>query len=445
MTVPTLSQKQRTELHLALLDYLNSQGLTRAFDALAEETQLGQAFVADGKQRYSGLLEKKWTSVLRLNKKVSGLEEKLASIESTLPSSKPISTLSQVPVTFLPTSTTPTLILSGHRLAITSLAFHPLYNTIATGAEDASIFLFDVDSYSDSSPGLSHAVKTLKGHTKGVNCVVFQEGFGSGSLLASASSDLSIKLWDTAHPSTPCIRTLYGHNDSVSSIAFVPTAAIPGAQELLVSCSRDGTLKVWQVDTGLCLRTMDEVHSGEWVRMVAVSADGTMVASCSNDQTVAICDLSSGSILKRFMGHTHVVECVTFAPELAVKTIRNTVGGGSASNKRTSEPPMGQYLVSGSRDKTIRIWDTVSGECVMILTGHENWVRAITFHPSGTHLLSTGDDKTLRIWDLRTGGTLVQTLERVQDQFVTCLGVHTRRGVFAVGGESAKVKVFKCA
>ena len=61
------------------------------------------------------------------------------------------------------------------------------------------------------------------------------------------------------------------------------------------------------------------------------------------------------------------------------------------------------FLASGSRDKTIKIWDGKRGCVVATLIGHDNWVTDLCFHPNGRFLLSTADDKTLRAWDLNTG------------------------------------------
>lgn len=95
-------------------------------------------------------------------------------------------------------------------------------------------------------------------------------------------------------------------------------------------------------------------------------------------------------------------------------------------------------MVTGSRDKTIKLWDTQSGQMLRNFVstgassiqpirrsypfdqaGHDNWVRALVFHPSGKYLLSASDDKTIRVWELSTArciktidahGHFVQTL-----------------------------------
>ena len=80
------------------------------------------------------------------------------------------------------------------------------------------------------------------------------------------------------------------------------------------------------------------------------------------------------------------------------------------------------FLASGSRDKTIKIWEAKSGACVATLYGHDNWVTDLCFHPSGRFLLSTSDDKTMRAWDLNSG-RCYRKLTNLHNQFITCMAI----------------------
>ena len=58
------------------------------------------------------------------------------------------------------------------------------------------------------------------------------------------------------------------------------------------------------------------------------------------------------------------------------------------------------YLASGCRDKSVKIWEVKNGRCVITLIGHDNWITDLCFVPTGRHLISVSDDKSLRCWDL---------------------------------------------
>jgi WD40 repeat protein len=65
--------------------------------------------------------------------------------------------------------------------------------------------------------------------------------------------------------------------------------------------------------------------------------------------------------------------------------------------------------MSGSDDKTVRLWDTVTGAMVQTLKGHFGWVWSVAFSPDGKQVMSGSHDKTVRLWDTATGAAL-QTL-----------------------------------
>jgi WD40 repeat protein len=73
--------------------------------------------------------------------------------------------------------------------------------------------------------------------------------------------------------------------------------------------------------------------------------------------------------------------------------------------------PDGHHIISGSLDRTIRIWDAETGAAVgEPLEGHVNYVRSVVYCPNGIHIISASADKSIRIWDSITGATIGKPL-----------------------------------
>ncbi|SAL99106.1 hypothetical protein [Absidia glauca] len=409
-----LSERQKEELHKAILDYLNASGFTESFATLKNETHISD-FVPDPKQKYAGLLEKKWTSVIRLQKKIMELETKTSQMQDELnnaPVRKQTSSVDWIPRPPEQHS------LTGHRSPITRVEFHPVYQVLASASEDTTIKIWDYESGDFEC--------TLKGHTKAVQDLAFDP---KGNYLVSCSADLTIKVWDVNND-YKCIKTLYGHDHSVSSVCFLPSG------DKIVSASRDKTIKLWDVASGYCEKTYSG-HS-EWVRSVVPSEDGRWLITASNDQTARLWDIQTTETKMDFRGHEHVVEWAIFVPVNAYPYIEELI---DIENKTKDQPMPGQYIITGSRDKTIKLWD-INGQLLHTFVGHDNWVRGLVVHPSGKYLLSASDDKSIKIWDLKTGRCM-KTLE-AHAHFVTCISYCHTSPVVATGSVDQTVKVWQC-
>ncbi|EKX46183.1 hypothetical protein GUITHDRAFT_70684 [Guillardia theta CCMP2712] len=404
-----LTPKQKAELHAAIADYLSTAGYTSALKAFIDDAGLDKESVASIDPKDAGLLEKKWTSVVRLQKRVMELEGQVASLQSELKSADPGGARRKVEQGRQIPRAPHVKTLTGHRSPLSRVIFHPVFADVITCSEDASIKLWDLDSGRLSS--------TLKGHTASVNDVSLNS---DGTVLASGSSDLSVKLWKLGD-SNECLRTLRGHEHSVSGVTSTLLDQI--------SASRDTTIKVWEAKSGYCVKTLTG-HS-EWVRRIITSSVRPLCFSCSSDKTVKVWDVNQGSpSIRELRGHEHVIECLA----LSVHRFWEQVNRARCR---------GRIVEGESRDKSIRIWHVESGKCILVLQGHDNWVRDVCFHPNGLFLLSVSDDRSLRVWDLEQARCL-KTLADAHDHFVSCLAIDPQGSLLATGSVDSAVRVWEC-
>ena len=114
------------------------------------------------------------------------------------------------------------------------------------------------------------------------------------------------------------------------------------------------------------------------------------------------------------------------------------------SKQEKDEIQQGQlkdFIATGARDKKIRIFEVKTGRCILTLTGHDNWVTDIMFHPNGKYLISTGDDKSMRIWDLAYG-RCYRKIYNAHDHFISCFDMKGK--LAATGSVDTSIKLWSC-
>ena len=478
-----LTDRQRNDLHAGIYEYLKSrpgEAFQRAAQALYDADSQACDKVVNGNSNKTPLLEKKWTAIPRLQKKVLELE-RVAAQSAKIHAHRVGSGGAGADVgqrRMLPRLPAQHK-LQGHSAVVTTVALHPVFTVVASGSEDGTIKVRECSQNGlwrcvltcvllphSSRLEFSHAaifcccvqsqvwdhesgdyMRTLKGHTNTVNSVCFTP---KGTHLASCSTDLSIKLWDFT--TYACLRTLRGHDHTISSVCFLPSpelsgnnsttttttgmaAAVAGCQHLL-SASRDTTVKMWDVETGFCDQTFSN-HT-DWVRCLAVRpSDGGLWASGGNDQTIYVYDASSGksNVAVELRGHEHVINALAFVKEEPLKQ-------KTATRETKHSETIRDYLASASRDRTVRLWKISEANCLAIFRAHQNWVQSVLIHPSGNYVISCGDDKSIRVFDVKAQRCL-RTLDRAHDHFVTSLDMHPTLPVLVSGSVDQTIRCWQ--
>ncbi len=345
-------------------------------------------------------------------------------------------------------------ILEKHTHRIWSVAFSPDGRILASGSGDRTIKLWDVST--------GQCLKSLTGHTQQIRTVAFSP---DGKTLASGSDDQSVRLWN--YRTGECLRVLQGHTSWISSVAFSPIsnsealASLPfgndfverasavttlGASDcLLASGSEDQSVRLWETRTNLCLRTLQGHSNGIW--SVAFNPQGTTLASGSQDGVVRFWDRLTGKHLNSLQAHNSWVWSVAFSPTPYPPLPSLTKGG------------MGGLLASGSEDRTVKLWDTRTGQHLRTLKGHTDAVFSVIFSPDGQTLFSGSLDGSIKLWNVRTGQCR-QTLEGhsggvwsialsldgqllasgSQDQTVKLWDVHTGLCIKTLSGHSSWIR-----
>ncbi|HEY9636569.1 MAG TPA: TIR domain-containing protein, partial [Coleofasciculaceae cyanobacterium] len=293
--------------------------------------------------------------------------------------------------------------LSGHSDVVYGLALSPDSQMIASASWDKSVKLWNTDGT---------LLKTLKGHTDEVDGVAFSP---DGQMIASVSRDKTVKLWNR---DGTLLKTLKGHKDEIDGVAFSPDG------QMIASASRDKSVKLWNRD-GRLLKTLNGHNEVVWG--VAFSPDRKLIASGSWDKTVKLWN-RDGTLLKTLKGHTDVVYGVAFSPDSQMiasaskdKTVKlwnrdgrllKTLNGHSDKVYEVAFSPDGKLIASGSQDKSVKLWNR-DGTLIKTLNGHSDRVDRVAFSRDGQMIASGSWDKTVKLWKIDS--TLLKTLNGHSD------------------------------
>ncbi|MBN2574213.1 MAG: DUF4062 domain-containing protein, partial [Deltaproteobacteria bacterium] len=213
--------------------------------------------------------------------------------------------------------------------------------------------------------------KCLQRLRDGENRVTLAELHRDGIRVVTASWDGTVRVWnlDTGE----CLKVMQDHHASrVGELVLHPDGM------RAVTCSGDCTSRVWELETGKCLHTIFH-HAPAW--HVSLHADGERAVSVGKGGLAEVWEIGTGKRLQVLEGHRDDV----FA--LAVHADR-------------------RRAVTGSRDRTVRVWDVDEGACLSTLRGHTQAVDSVAFLGDGPVVVTASKDKTIRVWDMDRGSCL---------------------------------------
>ncbi|CAE6458993.1 unnamed protein product [Rhizoctonia solani] len=172
------------------------------------------------------------------------------------------------------------------------------------------------------------------------------------------------------------------------------------------------------------------------LKSASSSPDGASIALALGSQ-LFIVDAFSGHIaVGPFTGHTHEISAVSFSPDGAY-----IVSGSRDFTLRVWHAQNGgRQIVSGARDKTVRVWNALSGEALLALEGHTGPILSVTFISNGTCIASGSADKTIRIWDAQSGKALHGALNGHTDS-VTCI-IPSPKDLLVSGSSDKTIRVW---
>jgi len=305
--------------------------------------------------------------------------------------------------------------VGGDSSPIRSLAFTPDSQFLVSGGVDKTIKIWNVETRS--------LVQTLRpSPTQEVVTVALSS---DGQTLASGSIDGTVRLWNWK--TGKLLHTLSGHSSIVTSVAFSPNG------QTLASGSGDKMIYLWKVGDGSLDQT---IATQQFIQTLAFSPTDNMLASAGVGMSVDLWDWTTGNLVRSLGRYKSVIYAIAFSPD-----------GRSLVFSPDACSPDSDYCknLPATDKNTLRLWNLQGRQIGKTFTGHTDYIDDVALSPSGQTLLSGSLDKTVKVWNVSTGaivpGTAIQ--EYLKDnRRILAIAYRPDGKAFALGSGDGSIKIF---
>lgn len=325
----------------------------------------------------------------------------------------------------------PKYTLRSHFDGVRALAFHPVEPVLVTASEDHTLKLWNLQKTVPAKKSASLDVEPIYTFRAHIGPVLSLAISSNGEQCFSGGIDATIQWWNMPSPNVDpydtyeshvLAGTLVAHTDAVWGLAY------SGIKNQLLSCSADGTIRLWNPQEKLpciCTYNGDKEH-GIPTSIDFIGCDPAHMVTSFNTGSAIIYDLEtsqslvmlssqvdsglqSSNHINRVVSHPTLPVTITAHEDRHIKFFDNKTGKMIHSMvahldavTSLAVDPNGIYLMSGSHDCSIRLWNLDSKTCVQEITAHrkklDESIYDVAFHPSKAYIASAGADALAKVF-----------------------------------------------
>ncbi|XP_007429078.1 striatin-3 isoform X3 [Python bivittatus] len=325
----------------------------------------------------------------------------------------------------------PKYTLRSHFDGVRALAFHPVEPVLVTASEDHTLKLWNLQKTVPAKKSASLDVEPIYTFRAHIGPVLSLAISSNGEQCFSGGIDATIQWWNMPSPNVDpydtyepnvLAGTLTAHTDAVWDLAY------SGIKNHLLSCSADGSVRLWNPPekvTCICTyngnreygipTSVDFIGCDPAHMVTSFSTGNTVIYDLETSQSLVMLSsqtdsgLQSSNHINRVVSHPTLPVTITAHEDRHIKFFDNKTGKMIHSMvahldavTSLAVDPNGIYLMSGSHDCSIRLWNLDSKTCVQEITAHrkklDESIYDVAFHPSKAYIASAGADALAKVF-----------------------------------------------